>query len=97
MNGKDFAIGVLSVTATILLTGLILVSTLMPEPALGFAQGDRAGDYIVKTGQLDDTVELLLILDAPSQRLNAYWFNVEMGGIELLQSIDVRIDRARGK
>jgi hypothetical protein len=97
MNGKDFAIGVLSVTAVILLTGLILVQTFSPQSAMAFAQSDRAGDYVVATAQLDDTVELLNILDAPAQRMNVYILNGQTNQIELIQVLDVSGDRNRGR
>jgi len=93
MNGKDFAIGVLSVTAVILLAALILVHALLPQSAMAFGQSGRAGDYLVTTSQADENVELLIILDSAVQRMNAYMFNTQMGQVELLQTLDVRTQR----
>ena len=85
MNGKDLAIGVLSVTAVIFLTGLVIVHALLPQQAMGFGQNAAAGDYLVATSQFNERTELLLILDTASQEMNVYIFNAQLGQIELLQ------------
>jgi hypothetical protein len=90
MNSKDLAIGILSVTATILLVGLILINVWGPGPAYGYAQNASGGDYVVTTSQYDAVTELLYVLDANVEQMNVYGFNVPMGRIELLRSLDVR-------
>lgn len=83
MDTRNFIIGILSVTATILFVGLVLVSTLTSSPALAFGQNDRGGDYVVATGQLDRAVELLYVLDAAVPSLAIYRFDPNRGGLIL--------------
>ena len=64
---KDFAIGVLSVTAVILLTALLVGHAFLPRQAMAFAQSGSAGHYLLTTCQLDDTAELLIILNTKTQ------------------------------
>jgi hypothetical protein len=87
---QDFAIGVLSITATILLVAVLLVGFFQPAPAQAYAQCDGGGDYRVATSQLDNTTELVYILDGRAERLNVYGFNINAGRIELVESLDVR-------
>ncbi len=89
MNTKDLAIGVLSVTAVILLAALVIVQTLAPQPAMASGQSQQSGDFLVSTSQLDDTAELVLIVDAVQQKMNVYGLNVAAGQIELVQQIDL--------
>lgn len=85
MNTKDFAIGVLTVTALILLTGIIIIHAVAPRQAMAIGQNAGAGDYLVTTSQYDDYVELLIVFDTAQMKMNAYVFNVQTGQIELLQ------------
>jgi hypothetical protein len=89
MNTKDFAIGVLSVTAVILLSALLIIQSVAPRQAMAFGEAERAGDYLVSTAQLDDTAELLVIVDAYQQKMNVYGFNVPVGQTELIQQTDL--------
>lgn len=96
MNGKDFAIGILSVTAVVLLTAVILVQTLAPTPAMAAAgPGAVVGQYIVTAGQLDDTADLVYVMDTTAQRLNVYALDAVSGQIVVIQQIDVRPQPAR--
>jgi hypothetical protein len=85
MNGKDFAIGVLSITAVILLTGLIILHAVAPQKAMAFGQNAGAGDYLVTTSQVNDYVELLIVMDTAQMKMNAYIYNVQTGQVDLLQ------------
>ncbi len=90
MNGKDFAIGVLSVTAVILFVGLVILSQLSPQQAMAFGQGGTAGDYVVSTAQLDNTTDVVFVTDTVAQEMNMYGFNSALGVIELVQKFDLR-------
>jgi hypothetical protein len=90
MNSKDLGIGILSVTATILLVGLFVVNVTQPERAYAFGQSGASGDFLVTTGQFDAVTELLYVLDTSVEQMNVYGFSVPMGRIELLRSLDVR-------
>jgi len=85
MTAKDFAIGVLSITAVILFVGLVLINGGSPHAAYAYGQNGSGGDYLVTTCQVDDTTELLFILNAAVDRMNVYGFNVTTGRIELLR------------
>jgi hypothetical protein len=85
MNTKDFAIGVLTVTAVILLTALIIVQAVAPREARAFGQSESAGDYLVTTSQYNEYVELLMVFDTAQMKMNAYVFNPQTGQVELLQ------------
>ena len=68
-----FAIGVLSITATILLVGVILTTVGGNNAAVALGgQLDRGGDYILVTGQFTQNTELVYVTDAAVGHLNIY-------------------------
>jgi len=75
IDGRDLAIGVLSVTGCILLVAFILLTTLSP-PASAIGMNDRAGDYILLTQQLTSSTEAVVVVDAASQRILLYGFDL---------------------
>lgn len=74
VDNRSLAIGVLSITACVLLVGYVLV-TLLPVPSYAIGQNDRAGDYIVATQQLTNTTEGLVVIDSATQRMIVYGYN----------------------
>lgn len=97
MTTKDFAIGVLSVTATILLVGLVILNVMEPRPAYAVGQSGSGGDYLICTSQLDESTEIVYILDAGVGRMNVYGFDINAGRTELIQSMDVQVrERPQG-
>ena len=80
MDGKLFAIGVLSVTACVLFVGFLLVS-IAPPPAYAAGQNDRGGDYLMLTQQLSNSVEGIIVIDAASKRLVIYEFDINRKSI----------------
>jgi hypothetical protein len=89
MTTKDFAIGVLGITAVILFAALVIVQVVAPRTAMAYGENGHSGDYIVTTSQLDDTAELIIIVDAFQQKMNVYGFNVPAAQIELIQQFDL--------
>ncbi|HOW69661.1 MAG TPA: hypothetical protein PKY77_03590 [Phycisphaerae bacterium] len=89
LTTKDFAIGVLSITAVILLTAILLLNTFQPRTAMAFAQTDRTPGYTMSSAQLDGTTELLLVVSERGQKMNVYAFNKVMGRIDMIQGIDL--------
>lgn len=89
LTTKDFAIGVLSITAVILFTAILLLNAFEPRTAMAFGQTDRTTGYTMSTAQLDGTTELLLVLSERTQRMNVYAFNKVTGRIDILQGIDL--------
>ena len=75
MTSKDFAIGVLSTTAVILLVGLLVI---LSRPTTAFASGMTAsvGRYVLTVGNVQiGNEELLYVLDTADQKMIAYRFN----------------------
>lgn len=85
IDTKAFAIGVLSVTAAILLVGLILV-TAFPAPALATGQNDRSGDYIMLTQQISNSIEGVVVIDAASKRMIMYSLDLGNKQLRLMQA-----------
>ncbi len=85
MNGKDFTIGVLTVTAVILMTGLIIIQAVAPKQAMAFGQNAGGGDYLVTTSQFTEYSEIVLVFDTAQMKMNAYVFNAQTGQVELIQ------------
>ena len=84
MDSKNLAIGVLSTTAVILFVGLLVVQT-RPEPAYAFGMNAQGGDYLLTTGQLQSSEELLYVIDARLQRLILYRFDINREQIKLTE------------
>jgi len=96
MDNKNFAIGVLSTTATILFVGLIVIHT---RPAQVEANGMtvRGGSYDMTVGAIDGRNEdLVYVIDTPQQRMIAYRFNANTNQIEVYKGVDLTEARALG-
>ncbi|HOB74082.1 MAG TPA: hypothetical protein PKG54_06100 [Phycisphaerae bacterium] len=89
-QSKDFAIGVLSVTAVVLFTALVIMGRMSPQPALALGQGGTTGDYVVSTARVDNLTEAVFIVDTLAQEMNMYAFAPLRGTIELVQKFDLR-------
>ncbi len=96
MTSKDFAIGVLSVTAVILLVGLIILNAAAPQTALASGQSGTVGEYVVTTSSVDAQCEILCILDTSVQRLNFYQLDPITYQVVRIRSIDVRAQQPAG-
>jgi len=83
LDGKLFAIGVLSITACILFVGLMLITL---QPAYGIGQSDRAGDYLMLTQQLTNSQEGVVVIDAASRLMTLYAFNAANRQLQVLQA-----------
>lgn len=89
-NRHDMAIGVLTITAVILLVGTVLVFTGSQNQALAIGQTDRGGDYIVVTGQFTENDEIIYVTDAAAQRMNVYSYDWNRGGLVLWDTHDLK-------
>ena len=93
MDQRNFAIGLLSTTAAILLVGLVLV-TARPSPAIAAGMTATGGDYIMSVGTTPQTdEEYLFIVDVPSQKMVVYRFDANKGVVDLIQAIDLAVFR----
>lgn len=90
MDVQTFAIGILSVTACILLVAFLLVGE--GRPAWASGQGDRGGDYLMSTVQLSESVEGVAVIDAASKLMNVYSYDYNRKSIELV-SPRIRLDK----
>ena len=90
MNSKDFAIGILSTTATILLVGIIVVQT-RPEPARAAGMTAAGGDYVLTVGRLQRTTEdVLYVIDSVAEKLIVYSFNAARGQVTISDGVDLK-------
>ena len=71
VDGRTFAIGILSVTACVLLVGYLLLA-MQPAPAYATGQVDRGGDYILATQQLSNSQEGVIVIDTAARRMSLY-------------------------
>ena len=90
MNGKDFTIGVLSVTAVVMFVGLLVLTHMPAKQAFAAGQGGMTGDYIVSTAKLDNMTDMLFVTDTVAQEMNMYAFVPARGTLELIQKFDLR-------
>ena len=96
MQSKNFAIGVLSTTAVILLAALLIIQT-RPQTALADGMTILSGDYSMSVGALTRNDEdLLYIIDSPQELLNTYRFDNRAKQIQLVQTISLKEMRGVG-
>lgn len=84
LDGKTFAIGILSVTACVLFVGFLLVSQ---QPAYGIGMNDRGGDYILLTQQLSTTTEGVVVIDAAAKQMVIYQFDYNNKVLNILRAV----------
>jgi hypothetical protein len=87
MNNKDFAIGVLAVTATVLLTAVLLLSVLAPPSAYALAQLDQGLGYTMFTVQVSGATELLNVINQAAGLMNIYRYDISLNRLVPLQQI----------
>jgi len=96
MDNRNFVIGILSVTAVVLFVGLMVIYT-VPE-ARGFGQSTSGGDYLVATGQIRDSTELIYVLDAATGRLLAYVLDSNSKRLQRVDGFPLdQLNQAAGK
>lgn len=88
-DNQNMTIGILSITATILFVGLVVVLMLGNKPAMAIGETDRGGDYIMVTGQYTPNVELIYVTDAAAKKLNAYSYDTTQRQLVLWDSQDL--------
>lgn len=89
MDSKNFAIGALSTTATILLVGLLVIHS-RPTVAVASGMTARAGSYQLVVGaDASGDQELLYIINNAVGRMVVYRFEPTKNQIQSLQGIDL--------
>ena len=74
-DNQNLAIGVLTITAIVLLVAVLLGGDGVNRQAQAIGQTDRGGDYIVVTSQFTQNAEIVLVTDAAARRLNVYGYD----------------------
>ncbi len=82
MDSKDFAIGVLCTTATILFVGLLILHS-QTQPALAAGVGVQAGDYVMAVGKINSRTEALYVIDTAVNGMNSYCLDIRSGALVL--------------
>ena len=88
IDGKTFAIGVLTITACILFVGFLLLS-MQPSTAYAIGQNDRGGDYILLTQQLTSSQEGVIVVDAAAKKLILYGFDYTKKGLRVVDGFSL--------
>ena len=88
-DSKNFAIGVLSTTAVILLVGLTIIHS-RPTPVLASGMVASGGEYTLTVGntnQIDE--QYLYVVDGSAEKMLVYRFDSARGQIEIVQGLDL--------
>jgi len=90
IDRDTFATGILSITAIVMLVGLIIVQS-SPPAVRGDAMTVSGGDYLMTVGSLADTDEdYLYIIDTPSSKMAVYRFDTATDRIQIVQGIELK-------
>ena len=89
MDSKNLTIGVLSVTAVVLLVGVV-ITTIQPNPALAAGMTASGGQYIMTVGvSPSPDEEFVYLIDTQTNRLIVYRFDAAHAQIELAQGLEL--------
>lgn len=94
LDGRTFAIGILSITACVLLVGYLLLAT-QPTPAYATGQVDRGGDYILATEQLSSSQEGVIVIDTAARRMSLYILDMNQHRLRPIQ-LNIPLSRMPG-
>ncbi|RJP32738.1 MAG: hypothetical protein C4547_13560 [Phycisphaerales bacterium] len=95
---KDLTIGVLSVTALILLVGLVIVQT-RPAPAFAAGMTTSGGDYVMSIGKVQRSSpdDLLYVIDTVEEKMIAYTCDVNRRELKMTDAVDLKKLREAAK
>ena len=85
-DSKNITIGLLCVSAAILTTVLILGGG---RQAHGTGVGATGGEYIMFTGEVTGSTDMLYVVDLTVKKMNAYHFNPMQNVIEMKDQVDL--------
>lgn len=98
MDSRNFTIGVLSTTAAVFLSALVIINS-RPDPALASGMTAAGGEYVLTVG-LDASAdeELVYVIDSVAERLIVYRFDAVRQEIRIAQGIELSdLREAAGK
>ena len=84
---KNITIALLCVSAAILLTLAIIVNTDERAEAKGVSA--TAGEYVMFTGQVTGSTDMLYVVDLTKKRMNAYHFDPMQNVISMKDQVDL--------
>lgn len=95
MDSKNFAIGVLSTTAVILLVGVLIIHS-QSSPAHAAGMTTAGGKYVMTVGAIEPAEDLVFVMNSTAQKMHIYRFNVGQSKIERVERVDLKkmVDRA---
>ncbi|UCE61642.1 MAG: hypothetical protein JSU63_07815 [Phycisphaerales bacterium] len=89
MNSKDYAIGILSTTAVILLVGIMVIHS-RPDPAMATGMTVSGGGYVMTVGAISiGDEELLFVIDTQAGKMIAYRFDIRSHQVNVVQGFDL--------
>ncbi len=94
MDQKNLAIGVLSVTAVVLLVGNVILHS-VESPAFAAGMTTSGGDYILTVGRVQSSPaqfpeELLYVIDTVEGKLIAYSFDAQSKKMKITSQVDLK-------
>jgi len=89
MDQKNFAIGILSTTAAIMLVGLLII-TARPTPAIASGMTASGGDYVMTVGTTPQTdEEFVYVVSNSAKKMIVYRFDTTRGLLDLAHVVDL--------
>ncbi len=89
MDSKNFAIGVLSTTAMILLVGVLIIHS-QSSSAHASGMTTDGGKYVMTVGSIEPADELVFIINSTAQKMNIYRFVVGQSRIKRVGSVNLK-------
>ncbi|NOX57710.1 MAG: hypothetical protein GXP29_02485 [Planctomycetes bacterium] len=87
-SAKNIAIGSLSITAVILLVGILLVNAI-PAPVQAGSVSSYGGDFTVTIGRVTRDAELIYLVDNTTERLLVYGLQRKTGRVAILDKAEI--------
>ena len=84
---KNITIALLCVSAAILMTLAVIVQTDQTAQAVGVSAS--GGEYIMFTGQVTSSTDMLYVVDVTRKRMNAYHFDTGKNVITIKDQVDL--------
>ena len=84
---RNITITLLCVSAAVLAALVVTMHTSEPAQAAGISAS--AGEYIMFTGEITATTDMLYVIDLTKKRMNAYHFDPMENTIKLQDQVDL--------
>lgn len=85
-DGQNIAIGLLAAT------GVILAAMLISDFTSTTAYADtpiKEGDYMLGTGAVSSSTDLIYVIDIANRQLNVYIANINTNAIDIVDAVDL--------